>query len=60
METLQNEKYFARKQVELFLDEEERSIQEEPEQGENKIEGDGNNTPTKRKLGSKKYSSLSS
>ena len=27
-----------------------RSIQEEPEQGE-KIEGDGNNTPTQRKLG---------
>ena len=41
----------ARKQVELFLDEEERSIQEEPEQGENKIEGDGNNTPTQRILG---------
>ena len=42
---------YARKQVELFLDEEERSIQEEPEQGENKIEGDGNNTPTQRRLG---------
>ena len=40
---------YARKQVELFLDEEERSIQEEPEQGENKIEGVGNNTPTQRK-----------
>ena len=42
---------YARKQVELFLDEEERSIQEESKQGENKIEGDGNNTPTQRKLG---------
>ena len=42
---------YARKQVELFLDEEERSIQEEPEQGENKVEGDGNNTPTQRRLG---------
>ena len=31
---------YARKQVELFLDEEERSI-----------EGDGHNTPTQRKLG---------
>ena len=34
---------YARKQVELFLDEEEKSIQEE--------EGDGNNTPTQRRLG---------
>ena len=42
---------YARKQVELFLDEEERSIEEESEQEENKIEGDGNNTPTQRKLG---------
>ena len=37
--------------LKLFLDDKERSIQEEPEQGENKIEGDGNNTPTARKLG---------
>ena len=42
---------YARKQVEFFLDEEERPIQEEPEQRENKIEGDGNNTPTQRRLG---------
>ena len=42
---------YARKQVELFLDEEERSIQEESEQEENTIEGDGNNTPTHRELG---------
>ena len=42
---------YARKQVELFLDEEERSIQEEYEPAENSIEGDGNNTPTQRKLG---------
>ena len=32
---------YARKQVELFLDEEER--------GGNRIEGDGNNTPTQRR-----------
>ena len=42
---------YARKQVELFLDEEERSFQEKPEQGEIKIDGDGNNTPTQRRLG---------
>ena len=42
---------YARKQVELFLDEEERSIEEESEQEENIIEGDGNHTPTQRKLG---------
>ena len=37
--------------MELFLDEEERSIQEGYEPVENRIEGDGNNTPTQRKLG---------
>ena len=42
---------YARRQVELFLDEEERSIQEGYEPVENRIEGDGNNTPTQRKLG---------
>ena len=42
---------YARKQVELSLDEEERSIEEESEQEEDKIEGDGNNTPTQRRLG---------
>ena len=42
---------YARKQVELFLDEEERSIEEESEKEEDKIEGDGNNTPTQRRLG---------
>ena len=42
---------YARRQVELFLDEEDRSIQEEYEPAENRIEGDGNNTPTQRKLG---------
>ena len=41
---------YARKQVELFLNEEERSIEEESEQEEDKIEGDGNNTPTQRRL----------
>ena len=42
---------YARRQVELFLDEEERSIQEEYEPAENRIDGDGNNTATQRKLG---------
>ena len=49
---------YARKQVELFLDEEERSIEEErsyeedPEQEEEEeTEGVGYNTPTQRKLG---------
>ena len=42
---------YARKPVDLFLDEEERTIQEEYEPAENRIEGDGNNTPTQRKLG---------
>ena len=42
---------YARRQVELFLDEEERSIQEVYEPVENRIEGDGNNTLTQRKLG---------
>ena len=42
---------YARKQVELFLDEEERSIEEDSEQEEEEeIEGDGHNTPTQRKL----------
>ena len=34
---------YARKQVELFLDEEERSIEEDSEQEEEDIEGDGHN-----------------
>ena len=48
---------YARKQVELFLDEEERSIEEErlveedSEEEEEEAEGDGHNTPTQRKLG---------
>ena len=33
------------------MDEEERSIQEGYETVENRIEGDGNNTPTQRKIG---------
>ena len=43
---------YARKQVELFLDEEERSIDDERSFGESSIEeeeepkSDGNNTPT--------------
>ena len=48
----------ARKQVELFLDEEERSIEEErsveedsEEEEEEETEGDGHNTPTQRNLG---------
>ena len=47
---------YARKQVELFLDEEERSIEdeksfEEDSKEEEEAEGDGHNTPTQRKLG---------
>ena len=44
---------YVRKQVELFLDEDERSIEEDSEQEEEEeeIEGDGHNTPTQRKLG---------
>ena len=48
---------YARKQVELFLDEEERSIEDERSFGESSIEeeeepkSDGNNTPTLKKLG---------
>ena len=47
---------YARKQVELFLDEEERSIEDEKSFEENSVEeeetkGDGHNTPTQRKLG---------
>ena len=42
---------YARRQVEFFLDEEQRSILEGYEPMENRIEGDGNNTPTQRKLG---------
>ena len=43
---------YARKQVELFLDEEERSIEEDSEQEEEEeVEGDGHNTPTQRNLG---------
>ena len=39
-----------RQQVELFLDEEENLSLEGYEPVENRIEGDGNNTPTQRKL----------
>ena len=47
---------YARKQVELFLDEEERSIEDEKSYEEDSVEeeetkGDGHNTPTQRKLG---------
>ena len=48
----------ARKQVELFLDEEERSLEDERSFGESSIdeieeesESDGNNTETQKKLG---------
>ena len=41
----------ARRQVELFLDEEENLSLEGNELEENRIEGDGNNTPEQRKLG---------
>ena len=48
---------YARKQVELFLDEEERSIEDEKSFEEDSVEeeeetkGAGNNTPTQRKIG---------
>ena len=49
---------YARKQVELFLDEEEKSIEDERSFGENSTEeieekskSDGNNTETQKKLG---------
>ena len=49
---------YARKQVELFLDEEERSLEYERSFGESSIEeieeepeGDGNNTETQKRLG---------
>ena len=48
---------YARKQVELFLDEEERSVEDEKSYEESSIEeeeepkSDGNNTPTQRKFG---------
>ena len=47
---------YARKQVELFPDEEERSIEDERSFGESSIEeeepkSDGNNTTTQKKLG---------
>ena len=42
---------YARRQVELFLDEEESLSLEGNEPVGNRIEGDGNNTPTQRRLG---------
>ena len=49
---------YARKQVELFLDVEERSVEDQKsfeessiEEEEEKPKSDGNNTPTPRKLG---------
>ena len=51
MEALQNEKYLCKKTSRTFLDEEERSIEEDSEQEEEEIEGDGHNTPLQRKLG---------
>ena len=44
------ESIYATKQVELFLDEEERSIEEDSEQEEDQNESDGYNTSTQRKL----------
>ena len=45
----------ARKEVELFLDEEERSIEDERSFGESSVEeepkSDGNNTTIQKKLG---------
>ena len=54
----QKKSIYARRQVELFLDEEERSIEDERSFGESSIEekeedaeNDGNNTETQKKLG---------
>ena len=59
LETIQREKQLSRKQVELFLDEEERSLEDERSFGESSIEeieedeseNDGNNTKKQKKLG---------
>ena len=51
VETLQKEHSYARRQVEILLDEEESLSLEGNEPVENRIEVDGNNTPTQRKLG---------
>ena len=51
METLQKETQFCKRQVELFLGEEENLSLEGNEPVENRIKGDGNNTPTQRRLG---------
>ena len=37
---------YARKQVQLFLDEEERSVEEDSVEEEEETDGDGHNTPT--------------
>ena len=57
-ETLQEKSIYARRQVELFLDEEERSFEDERSFGESSIEeeeeepkNDGNNTETQKRLG---------
>ena len=42
---------YARRQVEVILDEEENLSLEGNEPVESRIEGDGNNTPTQRRLG---------
>ena len=57
LETLQNEKYLCKKTVEFFLDEEERSVEDEKSYEEDSVlkeeetKGDGNNTPVQKKLG---------
>ena len=59
LETIQKESIYARRQVELFLYEEERSLGDERSFGESSIEemeedeleNDGNNTKTQKKLG---------
>ena len=58
LETLQKKEIYGRKQVELFLDEEEKSLEDDRSFGESCIEeeeeepkSDGNNTETQKKLG---------
>ena len=58
METIQEESIYARSRAELFLDEEESSLEDDKSFGEISIkeivegsEDDGNNTETQRRLG---------
>ena len=49
LETLQKKEHLCKKTIELFLDEEEKSL--EDERSKEKPKSDGNNTETQKKLG---------